>query len=264
MKFVDTHCHILDPRIVCRADEIVSSMENDGLDFIVEISASVPESRESVAFANRHKNVFCTIGVHPHVIDGYSDEFERWAMSQSCNCCGAGGKIVGYGECGLDYHHMAHPARLQQEIFARQILLADRLGLPLVIHERDSFEDLLRILVDHKDHIRNGLLFHCFSEGAEEVAMVRQHFDAYFAFGGGITYCDKSIDAVKAVPIDRMVLETDAPYLNPKQNGGKKILNEPKNVRIIAQYIAEILDMPIEDVAKHTTANARRFFRITD
>ena len=263
-KFVDSHCHILDPRLACRADEIAKSITDDGLLFIVEISADPKEARDALEFAQKHDNVYCTIGVHPQMAHEYDQEFERWAMSQSCNCCKSDGKIVAFGECGLDYHYTSDKKDLQKDVFIRQIKLADQLGLPLCVHTWDAFDDTIAVLIANKQYINNGILFHCFSEGGDQVEIAREHFDAYFAFGGGITHCKdgRSDSAIRAVPIDRMMLETDAPYLNPVANGGKKIINEPKNVKFIASYIANLLNIPLDDVARATTQNAKTFYKI--
>ena len=257
-KLADSHCHILDARLIGKSEEIVANLEKDGLDFIVEVSAAVNESHESVEFAAKNDKVFCTIGVHPSTVDGYCDEFEKWAALQKGNK-----KIVAVGECGLDYHYRPFDKNLQKDVFVRQILLADKLGLPLVIHTRDAFADTLELLVQNKDKIRNGILFHCFSEGAEEVRQIRAHFDAYFAFGGAVTYKSEKYDrAIKEVGVNRILVETDSPYLNPLSAGGKKITNEPKNVRFTAEYIANLLDVQVEEVAARTLKNTKRFYRI--
>jgi len=259
MKLIDSHCHILDPRLADQADEIVANLGADGLECIIEISACVNESKESLAFAQKHEKVFCTIGVHPHVIHEYDDEFERWALAQVSNK-----KIVGFGECGLDYceKFMPNSKELQKQIFTRQIILADKMKLPLVVHERESFEDTMQVLIENKKHINHGLLLHCFSECEVEVKRVREHFDAYFAFGGAITFKNNKVSnsAIKAIPLDRILVETDSPYLSPEPFRGK--LNQPKNVRIIAEFIAGVLDMPLEKIAKVTTQNTKRFFGI--
>ena len=254
----DSHCHTLDSRLVHRADEIVSCLKDDGLEFIVEISADPQESCGAVEFADTHDNVYCTIGVHPHCAREYSDEFERWALSQKS------AKVIAVGECGLDYHYPdGAPKELQKEAFTRQIRLADKLKLPLVVHTRDAFEDTLAILVENKKYIRNGILLHCFSEGANEVERIQKHFSSYFAFGGAITYKNNKISngAIRAVPLDRLLVETDAPYLSPEPLRGK--INEPKNVRLVAEHIARVLELPFEDIAKATLENTKRFFRLT-
>jgi len=258
MLLADSHCHILDPRLAERASDIATRLNGDGLAFVVEISASTQESPQSLAFANTHDNVYCTLGVHPHMVHLYTDEFERWALTQRSK------KIVAIGECGLDYFHMPHPKELQRDIFVRQIKLADKMKLPLVIHTRDAFEDMLQTLVENGRHLNNGILFHCFSEGAEQVELVLKHFDAYFAFGGAVTYKNNKISdgAIAAVPLDRILVETDAPYLAPEAIGGRKVLNEPKHVYHVAAHISKVRALPLEQVAAATLANTKRFFRI--
>lgn len=274
MFLADSHCHILDPRLVERAEEIVARLDEDGLEFIVEISASPQESYDALEFAGKHEKVYCTLGVHPHVADQYSDEFERWVLSLCEKLPSPTAtpplqkgdlwkkKVVAVGECGLDYYYMTQPKELQKQIFARQIMLADRMKLPLVVHMRDAFDDMMDILIDHKAYLKNGLLFHCYSEGASEITRIREHFDAYFAFGGAITYkgAAKSQDAIRAVPLDRIMVETDAPYLTPTPLRGK--VNEPKNVRYVAEHVAGVLGLPFEEVSRATLENTRRFFKV--
>jgi TatD DNase family protein len=156
---------------------------------------------------------------------------------------------------------MDQPEDVQKDVFVRQIVLADKLGLPLVVHTRDAFADTFEILMENRGKLRNGLLIHCFSEGTEEVEKLRE-LDAYFAFGGAITYKNnlKSADAIKAAPRDRLLLETDCPYLAPVPLRG--IVNEPKNVRIVAEYMARILNLTTEEVGDMTLENTKRFYRI--
>ena len=267
---IDSHTHLLDPRLRDQADEIVKNLASDGIECVVEISADVAESQESVDFANRHANVFCTIGVHPIFADSYSDEFEVWAMEQKGNK-----KIVAMGECGLDYYHgvtrfsngvrgplhMETSIALQREIFVRQIKLSAKLGLPLVVHSRDAFEDTFKILDEHKEYLKHGILLHCFSYGSEEVERFKA-LDVYFAFGGAITYKNAGVsaDAIKAVPRDRLMIETDCPYLAPVPVRGT--LNVPKNVKYVAEHIAGVLGLGFDEVAKLTTENTKRFYRI--
>ena len=261
----DSHCHLLDPRLACRAAEIVGRLRSDGLEFVVEISASPTESHEAIVFAEEHQNVFCTVGVHPIMAHEYNQEFEHWMLGQKSK------KIVAVGECGLDFYHCGTDKHdHQRQVFSRHIKVADKLKLPLVVHTRNAFDDTLAVLVEHKKHIRNGLLFHCFSESAVEIVRIRKHFDAYFAFGGAVTYRNKtatvgaSDEAIRVVPLDRLLVETDAPYLKPAMDGKKdgKAINEPKNVRIVAEYIATVLGTSFETVAHATLENTKRFYRI--
>lgn len=271
----DSHCHILDPRLEDRVDKIVGEMKSDGLAFIVEVSSDPQEAVDALAFANKHEGVYCTCGVHPICAIQYSDDFKKWADT---NCrkhnVQNGGKIVAFGEVGLDYHdhalfkespytELTMPLHeFQQDIFIKQIKLANRVGLPLVVHTRDSFEDTLRILREYKEEINNGLLIHCFSYGAEEAEILTQEFDAYFAFGGAVTYKNATAaeGAIRAVPLDRLLLETDSPYLSPVPLRGKT--NEPKNVRLVCEHVARVLNMTTEEVACITLGNTRRFYNI--
>jgi len=262
---IDSHTHLLDPRLRGKAEDIVKSLKADGVECIVEISADPCESRESVEFASRYENVYCTIGVHPIFADSYSDEFEVWALRQKGNK-----KIVAFGECGLDYHHgirgfddkdKERGFEIQREVFVRQIKLADRLGLPLVVHSRDAAGDTFEILSEHKGYLNNGVVLHCFSYGAEEVERFRT-LDVYYSFGGAITYRNATFaaDAIRAVPRDRLMVETDCPYLAPVPVRGT--VNEPKNVRYVAEHVAGVLGLTFEEVAKLTTENAKRFYKI--
>jgi len=252
---VDTHCHILDSKLKDRAEEIVENLSRDGVDFIVEISADPREAREGLDFARKHERVYCTIGVHPNYADTYSDEFEQWALKQTDP------KIIAYGECGLDYFHKMIDIELQREVFKKQIIIADKLKLPLVIHCRDAYDDVQEILREHKEYLNNGVLIHCFSGTADDVKRFME-FDAYFAFGGAITFKNNytAETALIAVSIDRLLLETDCPYLSPEPLRGK--INEPKNIRHVALRVTSVLDLTFDEVNKITSENARRFFKV--
>jgi TatD DNase family protein len=231
-------------------------LDDDGVECIVEISADPNESKESIEFAGRHKNVYCTIGVHPIYATAFSDEFEAWALEQKGNK-----KIVAFGECGLDYHHMKSPMEHQKEVFIRQIKIADKIGLPLVVHSRDASEDTFEILNGHKKYLRHGIVLHCFSYGAEEVERCGA-LDVYYSFGGAITYKNAVLagEAIKAVPRNRLMVETDCPYLAPVPVRGT--VNEPKNVKFVAEHVAKVLGISFGEVAKLTTQNAREFYGI--
>jgi len=261
----DSHAHLLDERLRDRAEEIVANLEREGLAFVVEISAGIDESHRAFAFADKHEKVFCTLGVHPHYSGEYSErgeEYENWVREVSSNK-----KVVAMGECGLDYHYPTRPSDSCQRVaFVGQIKLAHELGLPLVIHSRDAFDDTFAILKEYKEFLKSGVLMHCYSYGADEVRKVSAAFDAYFSFSGAFTYAKKSIDveavkeAMKAVPKDRLILETDCPYLAPVPVRGT--VNEPKNVHYIAKAMGEILGIGFDEVAKLTLENTKRFYGI--
>jgi len=249
--FADSHTHIPDL--------------SGELAFVIMVGCDVKECREVVADSK-----YCAVGIHPQNASEYTEEFEKWVLGcggssrkvgQSCDNGTQTPRIVAIGEIGLDYFHHADTKELQRTVFEKQILIADKMKLPIIIHTRNAIRDTLEILITHKSHIRHGLLFHCFSETAEDVKTIREHFDAYFAFGGGITYCEDA-SVLGVVPLGRMLLETDSPYLNPKQNGGKKVKNEPRNVRFVAEFIAGKLGLSVEEIAERTLANTKSFFKI--
>jgi TatD DNase family protein len=253
---IDSHVHLLDPRLRERAEEIVKKLKDDGVEAVVEISADVVEARECVDFACKHENVYCTIGVHPIFADSFDDRFEEWAYAQKGNP-----KIVAVGECGLDYYHMNVPVEIQKAVFIAQIKLADRMGLALVVHSRDAFDDVFDILMEHRGFLNNGIILHCFSGGAAEVERFKV-FDCYFAFGGAITYKNsaQSAEAIAAVPRDRLMIETDCPYLSPVPLRGS--INEPRNVKIVAEHVAGILGITFDEVARKTSENTKRVYKI--
>ena len=256
---VDTHTHILDDALLARSEDIVRNMAKDGLDFIVEIAADVGESKKALEFARKHKNVYCTVGVHPIWATEYNDEFANW-----CKTVASDANIVAFGECGLDYYHegVRAPSRdIQIPAFKSQIKLADELGLPLVVHSRNACDDTYNILKEHERYLNNGVLIHCFSYSAKEEELYKS-LDCYFAFGGAITYrnCDVAREAILNTPIDRLLVETDCPYLSPVPVRDK--INEPKHVRYVIEHIANILNMPFDQLEKITTDNANRFYKL--
>jgi len=300
----DSHTHILDSRLVERADDIALNLNNDGLAFIVEIGTGIEESKRNFEFAKRHENVYCTFGVHPHYASEYTDgiycaqgippesterynkEFRELVINQVTlpQSRKKKSKVVAIGECGLDYHYDNCPRICQRDAFVSQIKLAHEVGLPLVIHSRDAFEDTFAILKEYKHNLQNGILFHCYGYGADEARQLINEFNPYFAFGGAVTFVDKKFcndkktgplnsitkhicqnclqEALEIIPLDRIILETDCPYLSPVPMRGK--INEPKNLKYIAEFVARHLGLTFEHVACLTLENTKRFFRIDD
>ncbi|MCL2755710.1 MAG: TatD family hydrolase [Firmicutes bacterium] len=260
VMFADSHAHLLSEMLFGRVDEIVSNMSTDGLDFIVEVGTDFQDSRVSLELANKYERVYCTLGVHPHYAGSYCDEFEKWAASVIRNP-----KIVAIGECGLDFHYMYSAKPIQIETFIRHIKLADKLGIPLVVHSRDAFDETYRILSENKELLSYGVLMHCYSYGAEEVRKLLE-LGCYFSLSGAVTYGksyeseDAAREAVMAIPLDRLLVETDAPYLTPVPFRGK--INEPKNVRHTIEHIAKIWGKSFDEMAGITLENTKRFFKI--
>ncbi|MBQ7308305.1 MAG: TatD family hydrolase [Clostridia bacterium] len=169
--------------------------------------------------------------------------------------------MVAIGEIGLDYYYKDNPPRETQiEVFEKQIILADKLGLPLVIHIREAFKDAIDILTKHKDKLKCSGVVHCYS-GSIETAKILLDLGLYISFNGVITFknAKKNVEVLKTIPLDRILVETDAPYLSPEPFRGK--LNEPKNVNLVVDKISEILQVDRQELVKIFNANAMRLFK---
>ena len=251
MKLVDTHAHIYDKQFKPDFDEIIDRISKE-LEFIVSIGYDLESSEKSVDLAEKYPFIYGVVGVHPTDIKKYSDTVERKLEELARN-----EKVVAIGEIGLDYHWMEDPKEEQEEIFRRQMELSRRVGLPVVIHTRDAMEDTVKILEDYKDV---GGIMHCYPGSYETAEKLIDRY--YFGIGGVVTFKNNKVtkETVKKLPIEKIVIETDCPYLTPEPFRGKR--NEPVYVRYIAEEIARIKEMQIEKVIEITTGNAKKVYNI--
>ncbi len=252
----DSHFHLTDPRL-----NTLPEIEQ-GQCCGVEIGADFESLPDVFAFANRHEQVYCTAGVHPAYADVYSaNDLENFVAEHISNP-----KFVAIGECGLDYHRPDLPSREQQiEVFKHQIHLADRYAKPLVIHSRDAWEDTVEILIANKSKLKNGVLIHCMSYTAEQATFLINQLsgiDVYFAFGGHLTYKNKEYlhDTLRVIPLNRILIETDAPYLAPVPKRSE--VNRPEFILYTAQIMAKVLRKTVAEIENLTTTNAYRFYQI--
>ncbi len=254
MMLIDTHCHLNDEKLLPRAEEIVSNFDRDGIESAVCVGYDMPSSELAAELANKYDKLYAAIGIHPHdSVTADYDKYERLATLSSSQ------KVVGIGEIGLDYHYDNSPRAIQQGAFREQIELADTLGLPIILHVRDAYEEARRILFEMSAYLRNGVLLHCYSGSAE---MVREFdkVDAYYAFGGAITFknAKHNLEALCAVPRDRLLLETDCPYMTPVPFRGE--LNEPKYLSLVADRAAQLLGVERAELEEVTSKNAKTLF----
>lgn len=255
---IDSHCH-LDMEFDADRDAVLARAREAGVAAMVTIGASGPfdANHAAVTLAARHAPVFASVGVHPHEAASVTDEtIERIAA------LAAEPKVVAIGETGLDYHYEHSPRTAQREAFARFIALARRLGLPLSIHLREADDDAVEVLrAERGDEV--GGIIHCFSGDA---ASARRFLDLGFhlSFSGIVTFktADALREAARLVPADRLLIETDAPFLAPLPFRGKR--NEPALVVQTAARLAEVRGEPLDQVAATTTANAHRVLRLGD
>lgn len=251
---IDSHCHLTDERLLPEREAIVSSMSEDGLCALVTVGYDRESSLGGLAFAEAHAGVWCTLGIHPHDADKLDGE----TLSSFRTLAGRD-KVVAIGEIGLDYYYDLSPRDVQREAFARQIALADECGLPMCLHVRDAYGDCLALLKENEGKLSHGVLLHCYS-GSPEMVKEFSRFDAYFAFGGAITFKNarRNVESLSLVPRDRLLVETDCPYMTPVPYRGRT--NFPRYVSLVADKVAEVLSLSREEVEEITTANTKRLF----
>ncbi|MHC5653659.1 TatD family hydrolase [Stappia sp. ICDLI1TA098] len=251
---VDSHCHLDFPDFDAERDEIVARAGAAGVGLMVTISTRVRRFDQIRAIAERYDNVFCSVGTHPHnageETDVTTQELVRLAQHE---------KVVAIGEAGLDYFYDKAPREAQAEGLRRHIAAARETGLPLVIHSRDADEDMTRILTEETGKGAFPALLHCFSSG-RELALTGIELGLYVSFSGIVTF--KRSDELRAIaaelPADRLLVETDAPYLAPQPWRGKR--NEPAYVAHTNKVLAEARGVSEDEMARQTTENFFRLF----
>jgi len=251
----DTHAHYDDEKFDLDRDETIKRAHENGVAYIINAGSDLKSSKRSVELAAMYDFVYAAVGIHPQEADIADEQ----ALELLRKLCGSP-KVVAIGEIGLDYYYDTVPKEVQKKIFIRQIHLARELGLPIVVHDRDAHEDSLNIVKGEKAGEVGGV-FHCYS-GSTEMARELLNNNFYLSFGGVVTFKNarKVVEAVRYVPLDRLLIETDSPYLSPEPFRGKR--NESAYVRYVAEKIAEIKGISYEEVASVTLNNAKRLFNI--
>lgn len=253
--FIDAHAHLDDEAIAPREEEIVRAAKAAGVGVIVNASSDLPSSLASAALAARREEVYAVVGVHPHEAKTYSDEVEKELRRLSGEQ-----KVVAIGEIGLDYHYDLSPREVQKAVLEREIALADELELPVVFHVREAYEDFNEIVERNLSRLTHGCLLHCYSGSAELARYYSDRLDAYFSFGGVLTFAKHKDVVLAAIPKNRLLLETDCPYMTPVPHRGEK--NEPKHIPLIAAKMAELTGLSLAEIERVTTENALAFYKI--
>lgn len=252
---IDTHAHIDAEAFDEDRDEMIHRAFDQGVKAII-IPAIEPKRFDGVlSLCEKHDAVYCGMGVHPHNANDYNELAEAFIINQSHNP-----KVKAIGEIGLDYYYDFAPKEVQKSVFRKQLHLAKTLGKPVIIHNRESDEDLVNILKEEQDGELTGVL-HCFSSNMD---MLKTALDLNFhiSFTGNITYKKSILDEiVKATPLSKIMIETDSPYMTPVPHRGKR--NEPAFVQYIAQKIADLHQISLEEIITMTTRNAKSLFGLT-
>ena len=259
--YIDIHCHLTGGEYeeIGGVDGVIARARENGVGRIVCSGFDLQSSYAAAELANKHEDVYFTAGFHPSELDRYRDgDLEK--LRDLC----ADEKCIAVGEIGLDYHFDDNPApETQRDLFIRQMVLADETGLPVVLHSRDAAQETLQILQENKGLLKRGGLMHCYSYSPEMVADFAA-LGLYFSFGGPSTFknAKKVQECVQRVPQQRILSETDCPYLTPVPFRGT-FPNEPKNVKYIVENMAVLLNENEKELKKQILENARRlFFRL--
>ncbi len=261
MIFVDSHCHVDGAEFDRDREDVIKRAEENGVKMMLVIGTGEPHSgnfERAVSLAEKNENIFAAVGVHPHD----AKTFDAEAASQLINLAKSSKKVVAWGEIGLDFYYEHSPKNVQEDVFRKQIRIAKNLDLPIIIHSREADAETVEILTEEcsgKD-FRGGVM-HCFG-GTAEMAQSLMDIGFLISFAGNVTFkkAENLRDAAQIVPLDKLLIETDCPYLAPVPFRGKR--NEPMFVVETAKFLAEFYGIELEQLAKQTTENFKRFFRI--
>ena len=249
----DTHSHYADSAFDGDRDELLAALPDKGVRFAALAGSSMQDSAENVALAQKYGYIYAAVGVHPESVDetpsDYREKLTELVKSSE--------KVRAIGEIGLDYHYENYDRDKQILFFRQQLELARELSLPVIVHSRNASEDTLDILKEY----RPAGVVHCFS-GSAEVAREVIKLGMYIGFTGVLTFknAKKALRALEAVPLDRLLLETDCPYMAPEPNRGKR--NNSAYIRYVAEKIAELKGITYEEVVEQTEKNARDMYRL--
>ncbi len=254
-NLIDTHAHLEMPQFDGDRDEVIKRTVESGISLIIDVGSDLSGSRTALELARRYDFIYASAGIHPHEVKGVTIETYKEIREMLSDP-----KVVAVGEIGLDYYKDYSPRDIQQREFINQIRIAKEFKKPVIVHCRDAREDTLKILKDEKVSEIGGIM-HYFS-GDEEMARRCMDMGFYISFAGPVTYpnAERLRSVVKSIPTNRLLTETDCPYLAPQQMRGKR--NEPAYVRYVAEKIAEVKGLSLEDIERIIELNVYNLFRI--
>lgn len=254
--FIDSHAHLDDDRFDDDREILIESLRANNIDLVFNIGADIKTSKASVELAKKYDHIYAVVGIHPHdaedAEDNYLDILRELSLEE---------KVVAIGEIGLDFYYDNSPRDIQRKVFKEQLKLAKELNLPVVIHTRDASQETFDILKEAgKDGSLRGIM-HCYS-GSVEMAKEYIKLGFYISFAGPVTFKNARIpkEVAKEIPLDRLLIETDSPYLTPEPYRGKR--NDPTHVRYVAEKIAELKNIKYDEIVKATNENTKKLFNI--
>ncbi|MGK7379913.1 TatD family hydrolase [Planococcus sp. 1R117A] len=255
--FIDTHVHLNADQYDEDLNEVIDRALENNVTKMVVIGFDRKTIERAIELAEKHDFIYAVVGWHPVDAIDCTEEDLKWIEELAAH-----EKVVGIGETGLDYYWDKSPKEVQQEVFRKQIRLAKKVKLPIIIHNRDATSDVLRILKEEEAHEVGGVM-HCFG-GSVETARESIAMNFMISLGGPVTFknAKKPKEVAAEIPLDHLMIETDAPYLAPHPYRGKR--NEPAYVPLVAAEIARLKGISVEEVARITTRNAEQFFNLTE
>lgn len=251
MKIIDSHVHLNSEQFDEDREQVFERIK-ENLDFVVNIGYDMESSEVGIEYADKYDFIYCTVGFHPDEIEGYSEENEKRLEEMIKHP-----KVLAIGEIGLDYHWMTRPKEEQWDIFRKQLDIAKRTNKPVVIHTREAMQDTIDILNEYPEV--TGIL-HCYPGSVETAKQIVDRF--YLGIGGVLTFknAKKLVEVVAEIPLEKLIIETDCPYMAPTPYRGKR--NEPIYTREVAMKIAEIKGISYDEVVKVTNENTRKAYKM--
>ncbi len=249
----DTHAHLNDPAFDADRDELICGLGEKGIDFVMNVGCCLESSRDCIALAEKYPFIYASVGSHPDSAGEVCEELMQTYLDMSKHP-----KVKAIGEIGLDYYYEGFDRQIQIKAFEMQLELARQVDLPVIVHERDAHGDGMDVVRKFPEVTG---VFHCYS-GAAEMARQLVNKGWYIGFTGVLTFKNarKAVETAAAIPLERIVLETDCPFMSPEPYRGKR--NDPGRLIYMAQKLAEIRGLSVEEIIKITTENAKRLYRI--
>ena len=253
--FIDSHAHLTDPKIFSEIDRVREEYKSAGVGLVIDVGCSLKSSRDVKDNAEKYPEIYFSVGSHPdsagEVDEGVLNDFRTLSKHEKC---------LAIGEIGLDYYYEGYDREVQKNAFIKQLDLAVELEMPVIIHSRDAWQDTVNILKEYAPKLKKGFLMHCYS-GSREIVEILLKLGAYFSFGGALTFKNsKKSEVVKILPIDRVLVETDCPFMAPVPYRGK--VNEPKYVPVVYEFMAGVYGLNVSQVEQIVEQNFKRFFNM--
>ena len=253
-QMIDSHAHLDEERFDEDRDELIKSLKENAISYVINPSSDMETSRRVVKLSNRYDNIFAAVGIHPHDAEGFKeedlDELRELSKDE---------RVVAIGEIGLDYYYDNSPREIQKEVFKKQLELAYELDLPVIIHTRDAMGDTYDILKEFEGRVRG--VMHCYT-GSIEMAEKFMKLGFYISIAGPVTFKNavNVREMAKQIPLERLLIETDSPYLAPVPNRGKR--NDPTNVRYVVDMLANLKEIQIDKIIEHSRENTVKLFSL--